>query len=222
MTNPQPQRASQEPAGYAPFPSLRSTPSDKPAPLYSLHASDSNDAEEAARLVPTALGARSTDPGIAAFSLSGPVVYSTQHGGHGHAGTHAGSSVRRSDFGLLCLAGISLTALALSIWAVSSISLVQDDHVLLRNAVYGSGSGSSSGAVRGASVAAGSVPVSRIAFGSCTAYDLRPQPVWTEVRGGRIGACADTRIRAPGFMREWGMNALCSVVRGVDRGPGAW
>ncbi|GFH22296.1 uncharacterized protein HaLaN_19743, partial [Haematococcus lacustris] len=32
-----------------------------------------------------------------------------------------------------------------------------------------------------AAAAAGSKTVSRIAFGSCSSYDLRPQPVWTHV-----------------------------------------
>ncbi len=33
--------------------------------------------------------------------------------------------------------------------------------------------------------------ISRIAFGSCTSYDIRPQPVWTEVGGALRKHCSN-------------------------------
>jgi hypothetical protein len=77
---------------------------------------------------------------------------------------------------LLALSGLLLLPIALSIAALA-LSAAQ-----FKQASSSSGNNSSS--------APGDSSAVRVAFGSCTAYDLRPQPIWTEVR--RLGTSART------------------------------
>lgn len=92
----------------------------------------------------------------------------------------------RSELGLGAVITICLTLLHLILfitYIVTYKGIVHSSRANSGSSVGGHTSSSAgTGIQRSAWQAAGSVPVSRIGFGSCTAYDLRPQPVWTEVR----------------------------------------
>lgn len=187
----QPTEASSRP-GYVAFPSLL-TAQDKPARHFSNDSSSNGDAEEGTRLMPQALGTQRnviSTGGIAPFSLlSAEVQASPRHQGTGlglagsgnDTGSIIGAPSKRSNFALLGITVISLLSLALSIWALATSGSTRMDLSQLRRQTAGAFSNIAAGTMHGASMSAGSVPVSRIAFGSCTAYDLRPQPVWTQV-----------------------------------------
>jgi hypothetical protein len=98
---------------------------------------------------------------------------------------------------LLALSGLLLLPVALSIAALA-LSATQ-----LRHASSSSSNGSSP---------PGDSGTVRVAFGSCTAYDLRPQPIWIEVRPlgdrGQSPATAHTpqskpRCQCKCFTTQW-------------------
>lgn len=95
---------------------------------------------------------------------------------------------RRVRCHLVLLWALGTSALVLSIVALAMLPATSETGAGSDGSGAGSGmSGSGSSTVAAGlanilmTVPLGARSVSRVAFGSCTAYDTRPQPIWTEV-----------------------------------------
>lgn len=93
-----------------------------------------------------------------------------------HNGGGSAWSMRGARTALVLLALTSAVSLALSIAALTAVELEIASRDGAPPAATGSGSSSTPTPARAAFV-----PIRKIAFGSCTSYDLRPQSIWKKV-----------------------------------------
>ena len=116
--------------------------------------------------------------------------------GGGSVGAVAGGLRVRRALALLTVALAATAALATASLAASVAAGRRAEAATAAAAAAAASSGNRGGGDSGASGTAGPIrrawrPLKRVAFGSCTAYDARPQPVWTE---GVVPAAPDAWV----------------------------
>jgi DNA-binding transcriptional regulator YdaS (Cro superfamily) len=102
-----------------------------------------------------------------------------------------GDQQRRNRAVSVCMLVLTVTAALLSV-----VSLA------IAVAKTGKPTAEAAGSAQAAGKAAAWPQIKRVAFGSCTSYDLRPQPIWTEVR--KLSPCWDVCNSSISFLAAAG------------------